>query len=51
MYEVNIFNRSNNKIFTKRFNNKKALNLYVRKIGYSNSLILLSITDNSYLYD
>ena len=51
MYEVNVLNRNTNKIFIKKFTNKKDLTIFVRKVKYSKILTLLSITDNSYLYD
>lgn len=51
MYEVNVLNRNTNKNFIKKFSNKKDLTIFVRKVKYSNTLTLLSITDNSYLYD
>lgn len=51
MYEVNVLNRINKKTFIRKFSNKKDLTIFVRKVKYSNTLTLLSITDNSYLYD
>lgn len=51
MYEVNVLNKTNNKSFIKKFNNRRDLVIYVRKVKYSKVLTLLSITDNSYLYD
>lgn len=51
MYEVSVLNRITNKSFIKKFTNKKDLTIFVRKVKYSITLTLLSITDNSYLYD
>lgn len=51
MYEVEILDRRNNKIFIKKFFNTRDLAKFVRKVNYSKILTLLSITDNSYLYD
>ena len=51
MYEVNVLNRNTNKSFIKKFSNKKDLNNFIIKVKYSTTLTLLSITDNSYLYD
>ncbi|MBQ9072016.1 MAG: hypothetical protein IJY25_02545 [Bacilli bacterium] len=51
MFEVNVFNRTNKKTFVKKFNTRIEMIRYVTKVKYSKVLTLLSITDNSYLYD
>ena len=51
MYEVEVFNRTNNKTFIKKFNSSERLYDFIRKVKYSKTLTLLSITNNSYLYD
>lgn len=51
MYEVRVLNKKNNNAFTKIFKNKSKLISFVKKITFSKTLILLSITDNSYLFD
>lgn len=51
MYEVEVLNRTNNKTFIKKFNSSENLYNFVRKVKYSKTLTLLSITNNSYLYD
>ena len=51
MFEVKVLNRTNNKVFTRKFNNRKDYLNYVRKVKFSKVLTLLSATDNSYLYD
>lgn len=51
MYEVRILNKKNNNEFIKIFKIKSKLISFVKKVSYSKNLILLSITDNSYLFD
>ena len=51
MFEVKVMNRTNNKVFTKEFKDRKTALNFVRKVKFSKVLTLLSITDNSYLYD
>lgn len=51
MYEVNVLNRLKNTAFVKKFNNKKDMTAFVRKVKYSKVLTLLSIIDNSFMYD
>lgn len=51
MYEVRILNKKNNNEFTKTFKSKSKLVSFVKKVSYSKNLTLLSITDNSYLFD
>ena len=51
MFEVKVLNRTNNKIFIKKFNDRKEMLTFVRKVKFSSVLTLLSQTDNSYLYD
>ena len=51
MYEVELLNISTNNSFIKIFNSYNSMKKFVCKVKYSKKLILLSITDNSYLYD
>ena len=51
MFEVKILNKTTNKIFIKKFNDRKEFLTYVRKVKFSKVLTLLSTTDNSYFYD
>ena len=51
IYEVELLNLRTNEVFTKCFNSYKSMKLFVNKVNFSKKLKLLSITDNSYLYD
>lgn len=51
MFEVKVFNKNNKKTFIKKFNDRKEMLTYARKVRFSKVLTLLSVTDNSYLYD
>lgn len=51
MFEVKVINITTNKIFIREFKDRKTALNFVRKVNYSKVLTLLSITDNSYLYD
>ncbi len=51
MYEVELLNLTSNKVFIKKFNSYDFMKKFVNKVNYSKKLKLLSITDNSYLYD
>ena len=51
MYEVRVLNKKNNNAFTKIFKSKSELIRFVKKVSYSKTLTLLSIMDNSYLFD
>ena len=51
MYEVELLNLITNDIFIKKFNSYNLMKKFVNKVNFSNKLKLLSITDNSYLYD
>lgn len=51
MFEVNVLNRTTKKTFVRKFNDRKEMLRYVIKVKFSKVLTLLSITDNSYLYD
>ena len=51
MFEVNVFHRTNKKTFVKKFNDRKEMLDYVRKVRFSKVLTLISVVDNSYLYD
>ena len=51
MYEVELLNLITNDIFIKKFNSYNLMKKFVHKVNFSNKLKLLSIIDNSYLYD
>ena len=51
MFEVRVINKTTNKVFIKKFNDRKEFLTYVRKVKFSKVLTLLSTIDNSYLYD
>ena len=51
MFEVEVLDKSRNKRFTKVFNSSISAWKFVNKIKYSKKLVLLGITDNSYMFD
>lgn len=51
MYEVELLNLQNNKVFTKIFWSSYLKDNFVRKCKYSKKLKVLSIIDNSKDYD
>lgn len=51
MYEVVVLNLKNNEEFTKMFFDRSLLDKFVNKVTHSSKLKLLSIIDNSYMYD
>ena len=51
MFIVKVIDVNTKKIFSRKFNDRKTALNFVRKVNYSKVLTLLSITDNSYLYD
>lgn len=51
MYEVVLRNNKTDEIFKKIFWSEKYMKKFVNKVKRGNKLTLLSITDNSYLYD
>ena len=51
MFEVEVMNVITKKIFTREFNYRKEALNFARKVKYSKVLVLLSVTDNSYLFD
>ena len=51
MYVVNVYNNVLKREFKKVFWCKERLKTFVNKVTYSNKLTLLSIEDNSMLYD
>ena len=51
MYEIHLLNLQSNKEFTKIFWNKKEVDTFVNKCKYSKKVKIISIQDNSKLYD
>lgn len=51
MFQVKVININTKKIFTRNFNDRRDALNFARKVKYSKVLALLSVTDNSYLYD
>lgn len=51
MFEVKVINTTTNKVFTREFKDRRAALNFVRKVKFSKVLALLSITDNSFMYD
>ena len=51
MYEVVLFNIDTNKSFVKVFNSLEKLYDFVNKVNYSKKLKILSIINNSFMFD
>ena len=51
MYEVVLLNLSTNSKFTKVFNSIEKFTIFVNRVHYSNKLKILSIINNSYMFD
>lgn len=51
MYEVEVYNTKDNRIFRKVFWSKDRMDKFINKVIHSNKLKLLMIINNSYLYD
>ena len=51
MFLVKVININTKKIFIREFNDRKDALNFARKVKFSKILALLSVTDNSYIYD
>lgn len=51
MFEVEVLDIENNNIFIKKFNDVFKAYKFVRKVNYSKKLKLLSVVNNSYMFD
>ena len=51
MYEVEVYSIKDNRIFKRIFWSKDRMDKFVNKVVHSDKLRLLTITNNSYLYD
>lgn len=51
MFEVKLFDKKRQEIFVKKIWGQKTLKNFLFKIKYSKKIKLITVTDNSYLYD